>query len=203
MKYLSIALLLLALVVLSACDIKLRSTINLSDVFSSANKMVISDLMIDVSSCTEENIQKAVSGIEQNGVKAKYKSCKNEGMDSYAVFSMPLVIVKDGNEAPNKGDFYLSFKHDKLYIHTSDRMGGLLSTEEGKLKIGEINFELINDTEENIKLNVQSVFLDGQPVLSKIVDVAPYENVSIRLSDVTRKILERSNVALPVVKFVE
>ncbi|MBQ7659633.1 MAG: hypothetical protein IJS26_02660 [Alphaproteobacteria bacterium] len=203
MKYLSIALLLLALVVLSACDIKLRSTINLSDVFSSANKMVISDLMIDVSSCTEENIQKAVSGIEQNGVKAKYKSCKNEGMDSYAVFSMPLVIVKDGNEAPNKGDFYLSFKDDKLYIHTSDRMGGLLSTEEGKLKIGEINFELINDTEENIKLNVQSVFLDGQPVLSKIVDVAPYENVSIRLSDVTRKILERSNVALPVVKFVE
>lgn len=196
------AMVLFFVLFIVACDLKIRSTINLSDVFSKTNKVVMSDLLINTSSCSEEDVQKAVRHLEKNDIKAKYKSCKSEDMDSYAIFAMPLVIVKNDNDAPNKGDFYLSLKDDKLYIHTSGRIGHLLSTSDGSLDIGEIDFELVNDTDENIKAGVQSVFLDGQPVLSKVADIAPYESITIRLSDVTRKILERPNVALPIVKFV-
>ena len=201
-RYTSAMLLCFALFLLAACDIKIRSTVNLSDIFSKTSTVAMSDLLINVSSCSESDIQQAIGRVAKNDMKAKYKSCKNEDMDSYAVFSMPLVIVKNDNEEQNKGDFYLSTKDDKLYIHTSGRMSDLLATGDGTLDIGEVSFELVNDTQENVKINVQSVFIDGQAVLARTMDIAPYESVGIRLSDVTRKILERPNVALPIVKFV-
>lgn len=189
------------LIVLCACDIKISSTINISDLLSKTNKVVLSDLMVDVPSCSEDSLQKVISEVNSKNISAKYNKCHNDGPNSYAIFSIPLMIVKDVNEAQNKGDIYLSVNGNKVYVHSSDRISLLLKSDDGKLKVKEISFNMVNDTEQTVKLKVEYVFMDSKPILSETINLEQYSKTNIQLSDVASRQIETPNTSFQIMEF--
>lgn len=186
---------------LCACDLKISSTINISDLFSPTNKVVLSDLMVEVTSCSDDDVQELISEMQSRKISAQYNNCLSGDIDDYAVFSMPIMIVKDENNAKKEGVIYLSVKDKKLYLHSSDKINSLLESDEGDLEVKEVTFNLINDTEQDLKIKVQYVFVNGKPVVSQTINLAPYSKTNIRLSDVASKQLEMPDTSLQIVEF--
>ena len=186
---------------LSACDLKISSTINISDLLSDTNKVVSADLMVEVMTCDNDKLQKVIAEVDSKNISAKYNKCYKDGMDSYALFSIPVMIVKNGDEAANKGIVYLSVDDNKVYIHSSDRINSLLQSENGEVKIKEITFNLVNDTDQDVKVNAQYVFVDEKPVVSKIINLEPYSKTNIQLSDVASRQIEVPNISFQIMEF--
>ena len=189
------------LLAVSACDIKLSSTISVSDLLSPTNKIVLSDLMFEVSSCSETDLQKVIEEINRKNISAKYNKCQSDGFSDYAVFSIPLTIVKNKDGIQKENVVYLSVNDKKVYLHTSSAIDWLLLSDEGKSKIKEISFNLVNDTEQPLKVNLQYVFVDGKPILSQAIELAQYSKTNIQLSDVAVKQVETPNTTFQIMEF--
>ena len=196
----------ICLLMLVACNIKLFSSINISDILSSDNKVAMVDLNVNVSSCNENDIKKIETALNKRDIVAHYNKCTHETWNDYATFSMPLSIIK-GNDSSTKplGDIYLSYFSGKLALVTSDRIETVLKSDSefsSNFKITSIELALVNDTNETIKIKPAMVFVDEKPILADIVNISPYNKVIIKLSDVANKLLERSNMVYPVLEFV-
>jgi len=186
---------------LCACDLKIISTINLSDLLSDTNKVISSDLMVEVMTCDKDKVEKVIAEVNSKNISAKYNRCYKDGTDNYAIFSMPIMIIKNGSEAQNKGVVYLSVNDNKVYVHSSERINSLLQSENGDVKIKLIAFDLVNDTDQNIKLKAQYVFVDEKPTVSKTINLEPYSKTNIQLSDVASRQLETPNATFQIMEF--
>ena len=186
---------------LCACDLKIISTINLSDLLSDTNKVISSDLMVEVMTCDKDKVEKVIAEVNSKNISAKYNRCYKDGTDNYAIFSMPIMITKNESEAQNKGVVYLSVNDNKVYVHSSERISSLLQSENGDVKIKLIAFDLVNDTDQNIKLKAQYVFVDEKPTVSKTINLEPYSKTNIQLSDVASRQLETPNATFQIMEF--
>ena len=185
---------------LCACDIELNTTINVSDLLSDTNKKVLSDLIVEVTDCSEETIQKVVDEIKGKDISVRYNKCKNNGPNSYATFSMPLMIIKY-EEVADKGDIYLSVKDEKVYINSSDRIKSLLKSDYNSLKFSNITFNLVNDMEDSTDVYFEYAFIDEKPVISNVVTIEQYSKTNIKLADVAGKQLEQPNSSFQIMDF--
>lgn len=197
----------LGLLFLAACDLRMNSTINISDILSDSKKVTAAELLINIPSCDDDSIQKVTEKVKDKNFKAKYKTCQNVDMNSYATFAMPLLIVKNEQDVPENEALYLISKDDKLYINTSNRIKSLLSsgdaTFDEKLTIKDVSFNIVNDTDSDVTISVKYSFVNGKSVLEQNFDIESYDTISIRLSDVASNILETPNISFPIFEFVK
>ena len=201
------ALSLICIMALMACNLKLFTSINVSDILSEEHKVVMADLKVNVTSCDEESIKEIQTELSKRNITANYNKCtQDESWNDYANFSMPLAIVKDNNKpVQTQSDIYFHYTSGKFLLRTSGRLEALLKSDsdfDSKINISSIEFALVNDTSDTIKIKPTLVFVDEKPILSDIVTVSPYQKINIKLSNVASKLLEKSNVIYPVFDFV-
>jgi len=206
-KILSIAC-ILVLFILTACDLKLFSTINLSDIFSSEHKTVMADVKVYVTSCSEDEINKIQAEFNKRNIVGHYNKCTrdNNSWNNYALFSIPLKIVKNNNQpVKNLSDIYIQYSDNKFLLRTSERLENLLKSDSEfsrKIHISAVEFALVNDTDYDVTIKPFLVFVDEKAVLSKEIKIAPYQKTHIKLSDVANKLLNNSNVEYQVFEFI-
>lgn len=195
-----------ALIALAACDMKLFSTINLSDILSPDNKTITADLRVNVTSCTENDINKLQKELEKRNIVAHFNACEEDFLDDYASFSTPLKIIKGDTETmADMGDIYLRYDGNSLMLQTSERLKSLLKSDTGvggEVKISSIEFALINDTQNTISIKPFLVFANNKAVLSDIIEMVPYQKVHIKLSDVASQLLNESNAKYQVFEII-
>ena len=194
---------------LTACDLKLFSTVNLSDVFSSEHKTVMADVKVFVTSCNEDEINKIQAEFNKRNIVGHYNKCTRDSnsWNNYALFSIPLKIVKEnGKPVKNLSDMYIKYSDNKFLLRTSERLNTLLKSDSEfsrKIDISSVEFALVNDTDEDITIRPFLVFVDEKPILSEDIKIAPYQKMHIKLSDVANKLLNNSNVEYQVFEFID
>ncbi|MBQ7055828.1 MAG: hypothetical protein IJN91_02760 [Alphaproteobacteria bacterium] len=179
-----------------ACAVKLSATINFSDLISETNKTIVADLRVAVPSCSEDDIQTIQMEFATRNIRANYNKCSTDDMwNSYANFSLPITIVKQSLNADS--DIFLQFINNGLYVRTSDKLSVVTDTSNDifveKINITSIEFYLVNDTNDSVKIKTGLAFVDDEPVYNKIISVNPYDRILIKLPDVANKLLEKSN----------
>lgn len=195
------------LIILTACDIKLFSNVNISDIFSSDHKVTMADLKVYVTSCNEDEIKKIETELNKRNIIAHYNKCaQDDAWNDYANFSVPLAIVKNNNNpVKTASDIYFYYDSGKLYLKTSNHLEALLKQNlefYSKVRIASIEFSLTNDIGEDIKIKPTELFVDEKPILAEIITVSPYQKINIKLSNVANKLLERSNVTYPLFEVI-
>lgn len=188
--------LLMVGLLLVACTIKLSTTINFSDLTSDTNKTIIADLRISVPSCSDQNIQDIQTEFSKRNIRANYNKCSSDDMwNDYASFSVPISIAKaDGTP---DSDIYFQYINNGLYIKTSAKLASVLDTRNDmfvdKINISSIEFYLVNDTSDSIRIKPGLAFVNERPVYNQTLDIKSFDRVLIKLPDVTNKLLEQSS----------
>lgn len=185
---------LMSVVLLSGCKVELAPTVNLSDINSDTAKTIQSNLIVEVTSCTDykdsrnesSSLIEAKKGITDVFSDAKYVECYRENMDSKALFEIPITV--GGKEFT--GDIQLA---------NADFGGGLVikmspslktkidkASKAGMSKIqSSVTVKLKNDTSSNVDIVAHSVYLNDKPVtISTYTLLAGKEN-TFKLSDVS------------------
>ena len=194
---------LICIMALMACNLKLFTSINVSDILSDEHKVVMADLKVNVTSCEDRNIQEIQAELSKRNITAHYNKCTQDASwNNYANFSIPLAIIKDnGKTVQTSSDIYFHYTANKLLLRTSERLEALLKANsdfDTDVKISSVEFALVNDTNEVFKIRPTLVFVDEKPILSDVVTISPYQKINIKLSNVANKLLERSNMIYPV-----
>ena len=198
---------IICILALVACNLKLFTSINISDILSDEHKVVMADLKVYVTSCDENNIQEIQTELSKRNITAHYNKCtQDDAWNDYANFSFPLTIVKDNNNKPvqTSSDIYFYYSSGKFLLKTSSRLEALLKSDSdfaSKIKISSIEFALVNDTNETVKIKPIMVFVDEKPILSDVIAISPYQKINIKLSNVANNLLEKSNIVYPVFEF--
>lgn len=179
-----------------ACAVKLSATINFSDLISETNKTIVADLRVAVPSCSDEDIQTIQMEFSKRNIRANYNKCSTDELwNNYAFFSFPITIVKQSLNADS--DIYLQYINNGLYVRTSDKLSDVIDTSNDifveKINITSIEFYLVNDTNDSIKIKPNLAFVDDVPTYNKVISINPYDRILIKLPDVANKMLEKSN----------
>ena len=188
------------------CKLQMISNINWSDIISPTNKVVMATLNVEVMTCDDDDVNHVRQEFEKRGIQARYNRCLKDGMDDYAQFSMPINMIKENTQAPDKvSDIAFYISQDIFFLKTSSRFKTLLVPQSNQsssqeLKITKIEFELTNDTEQPAHIQPYMAFVDGQAVMQDIVEIQPYNKIFITLSDVANSLIKRSDFAYPVFK---
>lgn len=184
---------------LVACTLKINTLINFSDLTSPTAKTLIADLHISVTSCDEDSIGEIKTELAKRKIKANFNKCTSDDLwNDYASFSMPVTLVKESIDVNTEiSDIYFQYVNNNLYLKTSNKLESLLDKSSefysDKISISAIEFSLVNDTNNVVKIKPTLAFVDEKPVYEKNVEIAPFNKVVIQLPDVANKLLEISN----------
>lgn len=122
---------------------------------------------------------------------AEFQECYSQGMDSWAAFSLPLPIDRDGNpEQFASEDAFNLTTTDSLPLGVAvppavlDRLEEAQSaTMMGDLEYG-ITLDVVNDTGEPLPVTVLAAWVSDQPATLQPMEVPAGESFSLRFSDV-------------------
>ena len=203
-------LLIAGLLFLCSCDFKISSPVNVSELFDSENKVVLTNLkfLLPMGQSEEETIQNIEKGLQERGIKARNLNKKEtEDMSTFILFSMPVEIVKEGNEKTLDNGIYFTFSNNEFAIHTPDNMSDMLYYESmgSKKKVSILEFEILltNDTDNDTYLKTYSTFVDSKPVFLNSFQISPYATMHISLSDVANQLLGKSSTTYTVFQLNE
>jgi len=160
-------------ILLSGCKANVETTIKLSELISKHDLIRNSDLYLEINSCHDyddsrklsDSLIKMKKSIPLIFTDAKYKECFSKGMDTFAHFSLP-VLINQKNQSNNK---YVG-------LYTSRKNLLILSIPE-KISAGIKKFE--DEEFTTIDMNVNIKFINdvgelGTRVLATYIDKVPY-----------------------------
>ena len=183
-----------AFLLLCACDLKMETTAKISDLLSQDSKTLLAEMKAQVSSCTDptdpseasEDTYKVQRMVAKSVAGAQYLGCKNEDFtNSFAVFSVPVTLSEYGRPRKEGEVFRLLRKGNTFYFDFSREV--IRSLEQKSV----INLTLsativaVNDTTETINYKTLATFVNGEPVISGNLSLAPMQKAAIRASDVS------------------
>lgn len=191
---------------LVGCKSHLTADVNVSDLISNTIKNTTATLYAEVASCSsyEDSRNPSSSLIEAQQVipslfaNAKFENCFQQKMDSFAQFSIPLMVGSMSKDEDFKPDVIKVFSQVEnellLGIHMpkvikanfekhnkQDFQVNAITPESVFITIG-----LINDTNKNLPFDISDGFLDGKPSppAGSKLSLPPKGRVEIRLSNV-------------------
>ena len=196
---------LIPLMFLCSCSFYVSSKINMSDLSASENKVVAANVKTHLlTSCTDAYINEITQKFKSVGIDARFTECtKNYAYgDDYANFSVPVEIVKD-NKRPKKATkvFYFQYVNNLFLIRTAKSFDFI--HERDNISFNEVSFLFKNDTSKSVKVIPYMLFVGENPVKADILTIQPNDQIEFELSDVGRKLLEKSNAKYPVFQIVK
>lgn len=193
-------------VLVAGCKSHLTADINVSDLTSHAIKNTTATLYAEVASCSsyEDSRNPSSSLIEAQKIipslfaNAKFESCFQQKMDSFAQFSIPLMVgsmTKDEDFKPEVIKIFSQVDNELLLgVHMpkaikanfekhnkQDFQVNAITPESVFITIG-----LVNDTNKSLPFDISEGFLDGKPnpPAGSQLSLPPKGRVEIRLSNV-------------------
>ena len=206
---------LLLLVGLSGCKAKIEKDLKVSDLISADAKQTTANLYVEVAGCDDyedsrrpsDSVVKAKQSIPQIFSEARYVECFNIRFDSFAHFTIPMMLQKEGNvKAPS--DRYVSIiSSDSILVSFSvpavirDNIARAEQESFGTSSLEfEVSLNLINDTTKELPLQTSAVFVDGKPQLLSPLTLRAGQKANIVLSDVAVSVAMNGGSALALAR---
>lgn len=183
-----------AFLLLCACDLKVKTTVNASDLLSQNNKTFVAEMKAEVSSCMDpddesepsEDVYKIQRTVAKNIAGAQYMGCKDEDFtDSFAVFSVPVSFGEYDAPRQNGEVSRLLRKGNKFYFDFSKEIIRSLEQKNSIDLTLSATIVVVNDTNETINYKTAATFVNGKPVIAGKLSLAPMQKAAIRASDVS------------------
>lgn len=202
-KYISL-IFILACVLLSSCRIELSPIIKVSELLSAETKSVNGIISVEISDCNsyEDSRMPSDSLLEvQQKIKsiipsAEYTQCYSKAMNSYAEFKIKM-NVKNNLNIPSSGITVISDGKGALGLHIPSNIATRIKDSSfGENEVAMV-VNIINDTENPVKLDVLSAFINNSPYpMGTELVLNPQQDASIRLSDVAGEYIMAGNSLL-------
>lgn len=189
---------------IASCDVKIKSDMKFSSIFSTNKKIVMTDLSVGTH-CDKSYNDKVVQTFEKRGINARYVECLWDTMNGYyySKFSVPIQIVKDDEKPDDKyATLYFRYKNNQLNIETSPDYADFIKQGGNDIKFRNLEFEFVNDIQNTIYIQPSMSFVNDKPVANETIEVEPFAKITIKLPDVSHQILKRSNLVYPVFTIV-
>lgn len=188
------------LLTLSSCKATIETEVSLKDILESKTKNISGDFYVEVASCNsyEDSRKLSSSVIEAQQTipsifdDAKYIACFSKKFDSFAHFSIPVILDKDkdGKLASESHLNIISNNETLLMVGIPRSIKANLERVKSN-SFGVTSFDLQvkikinNDTEKEFPFKVIAAYVEGEPYVygelsSKVNDV-----FSVTLSDVS------------------
>lgn len=197
-------LILASCFLMASCDVKIKSDMKFSNIFSANKKVVMTDLSVGTH-CDKSYNDKVVQIFEKRGIKARYIECLWDTMNGYyySKFSVPMQIVK-GDEKPEDkyAMLYFRYKDNQLTIETSPDYADFIKQDGNDITFRDLEFEFVNDTQNTIFIQPSMSFVNDKPIENETMEVESFAKITIKLPDVSHQILKRSNVVYPVFQVI-
>lgn len=197
---------LFAATLVGGCKSHLTADVNVTDLTGNTIKNTTATLYAEVASCSsyEDSRNPSSSLIEAQQVipslfaNAKFENCFQQKMESFAQFSIPLMVgsmTKDEDFKPDEIKVFSQIENELLLgIHMPKAIkANFEKYNKQEFQINAITPEavfitigLINDTDKSLPLDISEGFLDGKPnpPAGSKLSLPPNGRVEIRLSNV-------------------
>ena len=183
------------------CDAIVEAEIKLSDILKGAKTHSIQgDLYVGLLSCTDyedsrkpseslDEVRQTVPGIFTD---AKYVECFTKELDSFAHFTISILVDKDddGKYASDDHINIITTKKIVLGVGIPPQIKSKLDRlEEDSYGMNALDLivkiKLVNDTKTVQKFKIYSAYLDDEAVVYGEISMKPGSSTTIKLSDVS------------------
>ncbi|MNX47304.1 hypothetical protein D3C86_778550 [compost metagenome] len=197
----TVAMLVLSSALIAGCKTTVETEVNLSDLLSSPTKQLAGNLLVEVPACQSHedsrqpsklllDVQQAVPGIFSD---AKYEECYRKGFESFARFSIPIILDKDmdGKLASASHINLMSNEKGLLSVGVPEGIKAKISSAQKKSPVGKLDLKFAikvkNDTGKDLPFSALAVFIDQGPhVFSNLTSKAG-GSFLVTLSDVSAR----------------
>lgn len=190
---------LMAALLLGGCKLQSATEVPLSAIEDETVTAIPGLLRVEVMSCDsyEDSRQPSDSLIEaQENIPrifpdAEYEQCYTQRMDSFAQFSIPVGIDRTADEVPVTSDTFnlLTPSASSLELVIPEALTERIEQAQSNPMMPSLALDvrllIVNDTSEERRYTVWSAWVDGHPGTVMHVDLAPEEEMDLRLSDVS------------------
>lgn len=197
----TIALLILAAnILLTGCDTRLETELNISDLTGTKPGIVTGSVFVEVASCASyedsrkpsESVLEAQKIVPEIFKDAAFEECFSRGMDSYARFSIPMALNHAPKNSPVSEKYVTIATTDKmlLKIIIPDTIrSGFDNLKSRSFQFGSLNLEICftitNDTDKDIPFMIVSAYVDDEPYVFGNLTLKKGSSYKVRLSDVS------------------
>ena len=188
-------------ILVTGCKVKMETEVSLSDLLESQSKAINGDVFVEVPTCNSyedsrkpsSSVVEAQQSIPSVLADAEYVECFSKNFDSFAHFSIPVVLDKDPDGKFASG-FHINIASDSELLlivgipqAIKTNMERVQSNSFGANSIDlEMNIIVHNDTGKDFSFDVLSAFIDGQPhVYSGPLTARNNSSFVLTLSDVS------------------
>lgn len=203
-------MLVLITALIAGCKTTVETEVNLSDLLDSPTKQLAGNLLVEVPACQSHEdsrqpsevlleVQKVVPSVFSD---AKYSECYRKGFDSFARFSIPIVLNKNPDQklVSESQINLLSTDRELLKVAVPDSIRAKLAKAQKKSPVGNLDLKFVigvkNDTGKDVLLGAVAVFVDQVPFVSRGFSVKPKGAFRLTLSDVSARSALDGNPAL-------
>ncbi len=209
MRYLLVVLTIFLLV---GCNGTIESEVNVSDLLAGENKIIKSDLYVEIPSCTSyedsrkpsKSLLEAQSNVPRVFEGAEFVESFSKEFKSYAHFSIPTYL-SDGEKMSSTQLNFIFTKDVYLAVSVPKQiMINLQKLKEESFGLNDLNmkFKIIlkNNTKSDFNFNLFSTFYDDKPIQFSSCKLSAGNTCVIRLSDVSTEVATNSQIAYVMYK---
>lgn len=196
-KVLAVAL---ATVFIAGCKTTVETELSISDLLTSETKIIPSNLYVEVAACNDHedsrkpssSLVKAQETVPTVFAEAKYEECFRKKFDSFARFTVPVVLDKDkdGRLASDAHINLLSNNDNLLAVAIPTKIKTNLDNAAKRgmgvsaLKLN-FNIKVSNDTGKKFPFTVLASYVENKPYVFENLNVEANSSFVIKLSDVS------------------
>ena len=191
-------LLFYVFIVSVGCNIIIELPLNLHNLGTGGSTVLYGNLYAQISSChsyedsrkLSDSVLKAQQNIPLIFTDAQYVECFTKEFKSLAHFIVPFVLDKEDNgQLSSDSHLNLIYSDDRILAiaipnSIKDNLAQFEERSFGTSLELEVQIKLLNDTMEDLPVNVMASYVDGQPYLFSPKTLLRGQEVVLKLSDV-------------------
>ncbi len=184
---------------LAGCETSVETEVRLSDLTQKQNKVIPSNLHVEVASCNDyEDSRKPSSSLVdmQESIPtvfkgAEYIECFRQQMNSFAKFTIPVYLDADGNDKLASDEHLVLTSGERVLLGVTvpdllkRRMDDVRKKMMGVSLDMSVSITVINDTGNDYPLEAIAIFVDEYPVIYQGITVPNNKQFTLHLSDVS------------------
>lgn len=204
-----VAMLVLTSVLIAGCKTTVETEVKLSDLLNGPTKQLAGGLYVEVPACQSHedsrqpskvllDVQKVVPSIFAD---AKYEECYRKGFESFARFSVPVVLDKEDDRKPASAA-HINLESNGvalLAVSVPAAIKAKIDAAKKKSPIGKLDLQfrimVKNDTDKDVPFITVAAFINEDPHVYSNLTVKAGGSFLVTLSDVSAKAAVQKGVA--------